>query len=142
MLEMQLDIPASEPHHTASFINQSSSGLLDGSRFYFVLWPLLLVGSMDLTIELIRVRAIARDCKDSTSYRDCRHDCRPQLPSVWNTKPDLRLGIRREEVESFPITEVEEDDAADEDNKRSGEAHLSRFTGFESHLYRQPEPVW
>lgn len=66
MIEMRDDILGSVPHHTQSSIVQSKTlmdgpnAFLEGSRSYFVLWPLYLAGAMDLTTEPIRNWAIQR----------------------------------------------------------------------------------
>jgi hypothetical protein len=59
MLEMQAQILASIPHDHNPSLN-TTAGLLEGSRTYFILWPLYLVGAMDLTTEPVRKWAIAR----------------------------------------------------------------------------------
>ncbi len=100
MLTMQADILASVPHHTPSFLNQSSSDLLDGSRSYFVLWPLFLVGAMDLATEEVRQWAVARlrDIGDSVGIRQANVVAdiiaAHQVPSAWETKPAPRLFSR------------------------------------------------
>lgn len=59
MIQMRDDILGSVPHHTQARI-LPSPGFLEGSRSYFILWPLYLVGAMDLTTERIREWAITR----------------------------------------------------------------------------------
>ncbi|KAH7312903.1 hypothetical protein BKA65DRAFT_484099 [Rhexocercosporidium sp. MPI-PUGE-AT-0058] len=104
MLEMQTEILASVPHHTPSLLNQSSSGLLDGSRSYFVLWPLFLVGSMDLTTETIRTWAAARleDIGRTVGIRQAMVISniltRRALPIRWNRKPTPRLVPHQEQI--------------------------------------------
>lgn len=66
MVQMRDDILGSVPHHTQSSLVQSKTVMdgpntfLEGSRSYFVLWPLYLAGSMDLTTEAIREWSIKR----------------------------------------------------------------------------------
>ena len=59
MIKMRDDILGSVPHHTQNSIGPPSA-LLEGSRSYFVLWPLYLAGAMDLTTQPIREWAIKR----------------------------------------------------------------------------------
>ncbi|KAG4432109.1 hypothetical protein IFR05_012408 [Cadophora sp. M221] len=107
MLEMQSEILASVPHHTPSLLNQSSSGLLDGSRSYFVLWPLFLVGSMDLTTESIRTWAAARlrnigitvGIRQAVVISDIL--TRRALPIGWDTKPTPRLMSHQDRIHKY-----------------------------------------
>lgn len=107
MLEMQADILASVPHHTPSLLNQSSSGLLDGSRSYFVLWPLFLVGTMDLTTEPIRRWAAARlrDIGETVGIRQAivisELLTRKGLPTAWDTKPAPRLMSHQARIQKY-----------------------------------------
>ncbi|KAK0101961.1 hypothetical protein ONS95_001230 [Cadophora gregata] len=111
MLEMQADILGSVPHHTPSFLNQSSSGLLDGSRSYFVLWPLFLVGTMDLTTEPIRRWAAARlrNIGETVGIRQAivisELLTRRGLPIAWDTKPTPRLRHHQERIHAYWNTE-------------------------------------
>ncbi|PVH81028.1 hypothetical protein DL98DRAFT_417442 [Cadophora sp. DSE1049] len=107
MLEMQADILGSVPHHTPSLLNQSSSGLLDGSRSYFVLWPLFLVGTMDLTTEPIRHWAAARlrNIGETVGIRQAivisELLARRGLPIAWDTKPTPRLMSHQTRIQKF-----------------------------------------
>lgn len=71
MLDMRTDILASIPHHTPSVLNGTPSALLEGSRSYFVLWPLFLAGSMDFSTIEIRhwTAARLRDIGETTGLR-------------------------------------------------------------------------
>jgi hypothetical protein len=61
MLEMRADILASVPHHTPfSAYGSKPVSLLEGSRAYFVIWPLYMCGAMDVTTQPIRDWVIAR----------------------------------------------------------------------------------
>jgi len=93
MLEMQKQILASIPHHTPSSFD-SAEGLLEGSRSYFTLWPLYLVGAMDLTTDPIRQWAIARlrDIGETVGIRQALVvadylENRAYI-LVWDTKPN------------------------------------------------------
>ncbi|KAL2060909.1 hypothetical protein VTL71DRAFT_8961 [Oculimacula yallundae] len=107
MLEMQSDILASVPHHTPSMLSQSSASVLDGSRSYFVLWPLFLVGSMDLTTDPIRMWASARlrNIGESMGIRQAVviSDIltRRVLPIGWDTKLDSREISHRQKIQNF-----------------------------------------
>ena len=107
MLEMQADILGSVPHHTPSLLNQSSSGLLDGSRSYFVLWPLFLVGTMDLTTEPIRRWAAARlrNIGETVGIRQAIVIAellnRRGLPIAWDTKPAPRLMSHQSRIQKY-----------------------------------------
>ena len=95
MLQLQADILASVPQHTLAALNQNQrpSTLLEGSRGYFVLWPLYMVGVMDLSTEPIRRWAISRlrSIGDTIGIRqaivladflDQKHHIK-----AWDTKP-------------------------------------------------------
>ncbi len=61
MLQMRADILASVPHHTPfSAFGSKPVSLLEGSRAYFVIWPLYLCGAMDVTTKPTRDWVIAR----------------------------------------------------------------------------------
>ncbi|KAE8452695.1 hypothetical protein EG329_013954 [Mollisiaceae sp. DMI_Dod_QoI] len=97
MLEMQRQILASIPHHTPSSFN-SAEGLLEGSRSYFTLWPLYLVGAMDLSTEPIRRWVIARlrDIGETVGIRQALWIAdyleKNAWILVWETKRDPQLG--------------------------------------------------
>lgn len=94
MLEMQAQILASIPHTNPSL--NSTSSLLEGSRTYFTLWPLYLVGAMDLTTEPVRKWAIARlrhigrsvGIRQALVVADYLESNTHIL--VWDTKPNPR----------------------------------------------------
>jgi hypothetical protein len=54
MMQCQRDILASVPQHTSAQESTEPATLLAGSRGYFILWPLYLVGVMDLSTEDVR----------------------------------------------------------------------------------------
>ncbi|KAF4627517.1 hypothetical protein G7Y89_g10632 [Cudoniella acicularis] len=60
MLQLQADILASVPQHISDGSGLPNRSFLEGSRGYFILWPLYLVCAMDLVTEEIRQWAIAR----------------------------------------------------------------------------------
>jgi len=66
MIQMRDDILGSVPHHTQSSMIETKTFIhcphqfIEGSRSYFVLWPLYLAGAMDLTTQKIREWAITR----------------------------------------------------------------------------------
>ncbi|KAH8646955.1 hypothetical protein BGZ60DRAFT_391555 [Tricladium varicosporioides] len=60
MLQLQADILASVPQHTRNAIGKQATTLLEGSQGYFILWPLYLVGVMDLATETVRQWVIRR----------------------------------------------------------------------------------
>lgn len=116
MLELQADILASIPRFTPSPISESAQGLLEGSRSYFILWPLYLVGNMDLTTDPIREWAIQRlrNIGETVGIRQAlvvaEYMERRKYIMVWNTKPDPVphwRNIERSEQcqESFPSWE-------------------------------------
>lgn len=102
MLGMQAEILASVPQHTPSHINEVSSSLLDGSRSYFVIWPLYLVGAMDLSSDVIRTWVIARlrDIGNTIGIRQAsvvaNYLASRQDFKVWDTKqsPILQRPLR------------------------------------------------
>ena len=59
MIQMRDDILGSVAHHTQAS-TPPSMGILEGSRTYFVLWPLYLAGAMKMTTPSIRQWAITR----------------------------------------------------------------------------------
>lgn len=60
MLEMQAQIMASIPHEVLSSSVDAAPGIWATHKYYFILWPLYVVGGMDLTTEPIRAWAVAR----------------------------------------------------------------------------------
>jgi len=100
MLKMRADILASVPQYTPDTFSTKTSSILDGSRNYFVLWPLYLVASMDLSTEQIRKWAIRRlrSIGESAGLRQgvALADYLEQRRhiAVWDTKPAPRLPSR------------------------------------------------
>jgi hypothetical protein len=98
MLTMQADILASVPQHTLSSLIDNPSSLVEGSRGYFILWPLYMAGVMDLTTQPIktwvigRLRAIAVQVgiQQATVLADILEQHRHV--AAWDTKPAPRLG--------------------------------------------------
>jgi hypothetical protein len=92
MLKMRDDILASVPQHTPETLKRRPS-FLDGSRGYFVLWPLYLVASMDLTTQPIRKWAISRlrSIGESVGLRQAivlaGFVAARKHISAWDTKP-------------------------------------------------------
>jgi hypothetical protein len=92
MLKMRADILASVPQYTPEMLKRRPS-FLDGSRGYFVLWPLYLVAAMDMTTQPIRKWAIARlrSIGESVGLRQAivladSLDGRKHI-AAWDTKP-------------------------------------------------------
>jgi Fungal specific transcription factor domain len=97
MLQMRADILASVPHHTPSVFSSKPVSLLEGSRAYFVLWPLYLCGAMDVTTEPIRqwvvarLRAIGESVGIRQAFVVADFLSEQKIISTWQTKPDPRL---------------------------------------------------
>lgn len=97
MLQMRADILASVPHHTPSVFSSQPVSLLDGSKAYFVLWPLYLCGAMDVTTEPIRqwviarLRAIGESVGIRQAFVVADFLSEQKTISTWHTKPDPRL---------------------------------------------------
>jgi hypothetical protein len=97
MLKMQADILATIPQHVPSSIKDQPTSLMEGSRGYFVLWPLYVAGVMDLTTQPIkkwvigRLRAIADQAgvRQATVMAEILET--PRHIAAWNTKPTPRL---------------------------------------------------
>ncbi|KAH6673305.1 hypothetical protein B0J14DRAFT_481483 [Halenospora varia] len=93
MLQLQADILASVPEHTTNAAGKQSATLLEGSRGYFILWPLYLVGVMDLATQSVRQWVIRRlrllaltvgisQANVLAEYMEQRKEF-----EEWNTKP-------------------------------------------------------
>jgi hypothetical protein len=97
MYKMQADILATIPMHVPSTPNDRPTSLMEGSRGYFVLWPLYMAGVMDLATQPIktwvigRLRAIADQVgiRQATLLADILETHRHI--SAWDTKPTPRL---------------------------------------------------
>lgn len=120
MLEMQAQILASIPHQLPTMTLDVAPGIWAGARSYFVLWPLYVVGAMDLTTEPIRQWAIARlrHIGENSGIRQAllvaNYLESKKFIRAWDTKPDPVLqkqqhGISEEQKKSLPILDDEED---------------------------------
>lgn len=97
MMKMQADILATIPLHVPSSIKDQLTPLMEGSRGYFVLWPLYMAGVMDLTTQPIktwvigRLRAIADQVgiRQATVMAEILETSRHI--AAWDTKPAPRL---------------------------------------------------
>jgi len=99
MLNMQADILASIPSHMPSTLTLThrNKSIMEASRGYFVLWPLYMVGVMDLATQPIkswvigRLRAIATQIgiQQATFLADILEQHRHI--AVWDLKPAPRL---------------------------------------------------
>jgi hypothetical protein len=97
LLEMQGDILASVPHHMPTIVSNRPSSLLEGSRAYFILWPLYLAAAMDMTTEEIqrwvagRLRAIGESVGilHATLLADLV-ESKTHI-KIWERKPRPRL---------------------------------------------------
>ncbi|TVY71166.1 hypothetical protein LSUE1_G008388 [Lachnellula suecica] len=100
MLECQRDVLASVPQHTASMNNEPMS-LLEGSRGYFIVWPLYLCGVMDIVTQDVKAWVVQRmrSLADVGGISQARvladYMERDQNPWEWVRKPvpDIRKGI-------------------------------------------------
>jgi hypothetical protein len=99
MLQMRADILASVPHHTPLAFSEKPISLLEGSRAYFVLWPLYLCGAMDVTTEPIRnwviarLRAIGESVGIKQAFVVAEYLSQQKVIATWHTKPDPKLPI-------------------------------------------------
>jgi hypothetical protein len=119
MLEMQAQILASIPHDLPAVSIEVAPALWAGSRSYFVLWPLYVVGAMDLTTEPIRKWAVARlrDIGETSGIRQAllvaNYLESGKWIRVWDTKPDPDLQRKYEtsdeQRKSAHILDEEED---------------------------------
>ena len=97
MLKMQADILATIPAYVPSRIDIRPSSLMEGSRGYFVLWPLYMAGVMDLATQQIktwvigRLRAISEQVgiRQASLLADILETHRHV--AAWDTKPAPRL---------------------------------------------------
>lgn len=94
MLEMQAQILASIPQQMPTMTLDAAPGIWAGHKAYFVLWPLYVIGAMDLTTGPIRNWAIARlkDIAETAGIRQALLVA-GYLESgtwirAWDTKPD------------------------------------------------------
>jgi len=122
MVQMRSDILASVPHHTPLAFSSKPVSLLEGSRAYFVLWPLYLCGGMDVTTEPIRQWVISRlrgigesvgirQAFVAAEYLNQRKDI-----ETWRTKPDPRLprvGVMAHAMASSKEGRFDEEDDED-----------------------------
>ena len=118
MLQMRADILASVPHHTPlNFVTKPIS-LLEGSRAYFVLWPLYLAGAMDVTTEPIRKWVVARlrsigesaGIKQALVVAEVLSE--KKIIEAWHTKPDPilpRVGAVEQAMMSGRAEIIEDD---------------------------------
>jgi len=94
MLQMRADILASVPHHTPLSFSDKPVSLLEGSRAYFVLWPLYLAGAMDVTTEPIRqwviarLRSIGESVGIKQAFVVAEYLSLQKRIKTWETKPD------------------------------------------------------
>jgi len=99
MLQMRADILASVPHENPLAFNGKPISLLEGSRAYFVLWPLYLCGAMDVTTEPIRnwviarLRSIGESVGIKQAFVVAEYLSQQKVISSWQTKPDPKLPI-------------------------------------------------
>ena len=97
MLGMQADILASVPSQMPSRLSDRPSSLMEGSRGYFILWPLYMAGVMDLATQptktwvIGRLRAIAYQVgiRQATVMADILEQHRHI--AAWDTKSAPRL---------------------------------------------------
>jgi len=101
MMECQRDILASVPQHTSVQNPTEPTSLLEGSRAYFILWPLYLVGVMDLVTEDVRnwvvqrLRGLADVAGISQAKVLGDYIAAKENPWEWDTKPvpNIKRGI-------------------------------------------------
>jgi hypothetical protein len=101
MMECQRDILASVPQHTGAQDSMEPASLLEGSRGYFILWPLYLVGVMDLSTNDVRdwVAQRLRGLSDVAGISQAKvlgdYIAARENPWEWDTKPvpNIRKGI-------------------------------------------------
>lgn len=121
MLDMQAQILASIPHNLPTMDLEEAPSLWAGSRSYFVLWPLYVVGAMDLTTEAIRKWAVARlkDIGETAGirqalvvagYLESRRWIR-----VWDTKPDPVKQQNKDTTDGQPKPAVILDEEEDQE---------------------------
>lgn len=97
MLQMREDILASVPHHAPLSFSGKPASLLEGSRAYFVLWPLYLAGAMDVTTEQIRnwviarLRSIGESVGIKQAFVVAEYLSLQKHIESWETKPDPRI---------------------------------------------------
>jgi hypothetical protein len=118
MLQMRADILASVPHHTPMNFSTKSVSLLEGSRAYFVLWPLYLAGAMDVTTEQIRkwviarLRSIGESVGIKQAFVVAEYLSQKKIIETWHTKPEpkiQRIGILEQAMAKNKDMFVEED---------------------------------
>lgn len=121
MFEMQAQILASIPHDLPAMDLEVAPALWAGSRSYFVLWPLYVVGAMDLTTGAIRNWAVARlrGIGETAGIRQALLVA-DYLESgtfirVWDTKPDPVLQQKQEIADGQTKPAVILDDAEDQE---------------------------
>ncbi|KAG9228171.1 hypothetical protein BJ875DRAFT_259104 [Amylocarpus encephaloides] len=103
MLQMQADILASIPQYFMSAEGKFAPSLEEGSRSYLDLWPLYLVGVMDLSTPSLRawvvhrLRAMAADIGISQAGVLAEYVANRQEFEEWRTKPvpDRRTMVER-----------------------------------------------
>ncbi len=125
MLQMRADILASVPHHTPLAFRSKPVSLLEGSRAYFVLWPLYLCGAMDVTTEPIRqwvitrLKMIGESVGIKQAFVVAEYLSKQKVIESWQTKPDPRLprvGVLAHAIASSKGDRFEgEDEDEDED---------------------------
>lgn len=121
MLQMQADILASIPQHIPSNFNYEPSTLMESSRGHFVLWPLFMVGAMDLTTKPIRewvVKSLAL-IADQVGFQQANilAEILEQQRHIiaWDTKPAPRLRKKGNIPGSTPTTWQAQPDWLDSD---------------------------